>query len=325
MNKPDSLNIMKVCAVNLAILLVCCLLAEAALRVFNYPFRPQWEPTENALAQFDPELGWAYLPNLNRVVRFENTERPVFTDANGIRVAAAGQALSPTRPSILFVGCSYTMGHGLSYQESFVGQLAAFEGNPFQMVNLGVQAYGTDQALLALKRLAPRFTTKAVVYTYMDEHPERNGVYDRRLLMPDARMLGTKPLFETSGSGVRLARKALRYEEYRHSYLFDAVKITIGARLGLFPPRSDELTARLTAEMARYCSEHGIRFVVLDWRWDASRPTLSLPGIEVIDTLSQAPPGWSSLRIPGDNHPSAEAGMHAAHLLKNYLKANVSP
>lgn len=308
---------------NTAVLLALLTIIEVGLRIAHIPYHTEWEPTENAIARFDRDLGWVYLPNLNRPVQFENNERMIYTDANGIRVPAPGYSLSASKPSVLFIGGSDTMGHGLAYQESFVGQLDAYSGNPYQMVNLGVQAYGTDQAYLSLLKFAPRFNTKYVVYTFTDEHIGRNGIYDRRLLMPTAHFLGTKPLFALSGNtGIRLVKQAVPFNEYRCSYLVDALTISLGAKTGLFPPYPEELTIRLIQHMDRYCKEHGIRFVLLNWRWNsASYNKFSKLNVDMIDTLSHAPPGWETMRIPGDVHPNAEAGTHVARLLHDYLKS----
>ena len=67
------------------------------------------------------------------------------------------------------------MGHDLSYEESFVGKFEALQEVPYQIVNLGVQGYGSDQALLTLKRYLPKFQTKVVVYTFIEDHILRNG------------------------------------------------------------------------------------------------------------------------------------------------------
>ena len=76
-----------------------------------------------------------------------------------------------------------------------MGNFDTLEEVPYQVVNLGVQGYGSDQALLALKKHLPKFNAKIVVYTFIENHILRNGNYDRRMLVPTARFLGTKPQF----------------------------------------------------------------------------------------------------------------------------------
>lgn len=312
----------RVVAVNVLLLIALLLLVEMSLRLLHIPFRDDWEPLETAIARFDKELGWAYLPNLARHIEFEAYGRDVFTDANGIRVPEAGYRLQSGRPSALFIGCSYTMGHGLSYGESFVGQFGDLAGDRLQVVNLGVQAYGTDQALLSLKSFAPLFDTKVVVYTFMDEHITRNGNYDRRTLIPDARFIGTKPLFGLSPDQTPvLLKKPLPYEDYRHSWLLDALYMKLGPMLGGYPPYPEKLTHALILEMDRFCKQRGIRFILLNWRWSEQdyNGFVDLP-VEQIDTMQSAPEGWELMRIPGDNHPDVAAGTHVANILKQQLQ-----
>lgn len=314
-------RILKMLLVNILVLLTLLVIAEGSLRLAHVPFNIEWEPTENAIARFDSQLGWSYIPGLSKKIDFEAYRREVFTNADGIRVPSSGYTFSPNAPSALFIGCSYTMGHGLSFEESFVGQFAKLAGDKLQTVNLGVQAYGTDQALLALKKFAPRFKPKVVVYTFMDEHIIRNGNYDRRMLIPNARFIGTKPLFALdSKQEPYLAKKPLLYSQYLHSWLFDALTMKLGSRMGVFPPYPEKLTHALIREMDRYCKERNIRFILLNWRWhEQEYHNFNSLNVEYIDTLTFAPPLWDRMRIPGDNHPDAEAGGYVAGYLFSYL------
>jgi len=298
--------------------------AELLLRALHIPFEERWTPSENSIGRFDPLRGWAYRANLSREVPFETGARPVHFDANGIRVPSPETVLEPTAPSILFVGGSYTMGHGLAYEESFVGQFAAFEEvRPWQVLNLGVQGYGTDQAFLTMQQFVPRFDTRIVVYTFIPSHVRRNANYDRRLLFPKARFLGTKPRFALDADGrPYLARLPVRYEDYRHSYLVDLVKIAWGAhRKGRVPSREAvELTRALVRAMGEYCAERGVHFLLVDWRWRPSDPAIFEGlGVPVLDTLEDAPPGWEHMRLRGEDHPNARASRHVAELLRARL------
>src|SRR6185369_4990352 len=100
------MKIVSILTINCIVLLVLLCMVEVGLRIVHIPYHPEWEPSENAIARFDKELGWSYLPNLNRPVLFENSERMVYTDSNGIRVPSPGYNLSADKPSVLFVGCS---------------------------------------------------------------------------------------------------------------------------------------------------------------------------------------------------------------------------
>jgi len=309
---------------NLAVLVLLLLLTEAVLRIAGIPYKESFIPSENAVARFDDALGWSYIPNLSKEVQYGPNSRMLYTDGNGIRVPSSGYTLSAERPSVLFIGCSFTMGHGLSYEDSFPGQFEALTHGRYQSVNLGVQAYGTDQAFLTLKRYAPRFNAKVVVYTFIEEHIYRNGNYDRRYLYPAARLISTKPLFALNRSNEPyLSKQPLLYRDYkyRHSYLYDLIMMKIEKH----PPYPEALTRALVLEMKRYCEERGIRFVMINWRW-RERDYNNFDGLQVniIDTMDRAPAGWEGMLIPDEDHPNAEASRHVAYLLHRFFEKEAS-
>ncbi len=312
-------KVLTIVLINVILFLLVIFLAEGIFRIAGIPYNVKYTPDENSFARFDSELGWSYIPDRSSIHNTEYTPKPVYLDENGIRVPYPSFKFDYTKPSILFIGCSFTMGHGLSYEESFVGKFAALKELQYQVVNLGVQGYGSDQALLALKRYLPKFNTKVVVYTFIEDHILRNGNYDRRMLNPNARFLGTKPLFAlNSNNELFLARKALLYDDYFNSYLVDFLKIRIGTLLGNFPHYPDVLTKAIIKDMKQYSNEHGADFIVLNWRWnpkDYDKLFRRVADINVIDTMEDAPTNWEKMVLIGGKHPNAEAGEHAAQLL----------
>ncbi len=297
-------------------------MAEVLLRLFDYPFRLRWTPSENALARFDPELGWSYIPDRTVTQRFGADGRPIEMHFNdiGARVGEPGRRFDSTTPTVIFVGDSYTFGHGVTYDESFVGQFEKNSGLPYQVVNLGVQGYGTDQALLILKRHIEDFNTKVVVYTFMLDHVRRNDNTDRRLIFPGAKFLGTKPRFALrhDGSLVQVEKPA-RYEELSQIRLWQLLQLA-WAKLG--PGPSMELTRALVRNMKDYVESQGAKFILVLWTNRHSMPSGELarelfPGINlnVIDTGAGAPADWDSFHIPGEYHPDARAHARVAQLL----------
>ncbi|HDH12750.1 MAG TPA: hypothetical protein ENG83_11250 [Nitrospirae bacterium] len=303
--------------------IIVFILVEGTFRIAGIPYKIKYIPNGNSFARFDPELGWSYVPNKSAIHKAGKITKPVHFDENGIRVPNSGFQFDYSKPSILFIGGSFTMGHGLSYEESFVGKFDAIEEVPYQVVNLGVQGYGSDQALLALKRYLTEFNTKIVVYTFIEDHILRNGSYDRRTLVPTAKFLGTKPQFAlNSEKKLYQAKKPLLYKDYLHSYVIDFLKIRLGGILGLFPPFPEELTKAIIQEMKNYSNEHGAYFIVLNWRWtDNDYDTLFHNlDVDVIDTMKDAPDGWEKMVLLGGIHPDAQAGDHAARLLLEYFR-----
>ena len=295
-------------------------LAEIGLRIFHYPFRLGWTPPEYQISRFDRVLGWSYIPNLSTVQRFGSEGRPVsiYFDDMGSRVDAPATRHSPAAPTALFVGCSYTFGHGLPFEETFVGRLAAMPGFPFQAINLGVQGYGTDQSLLSLKQVLPKFNTQVVVYTFLLDHVKRNDNADRRFIFPKARFPGTKPRYSVDrGGSLRLVSTPRRYDEIPDCHVCDLLEL-FWTRWG--PPPSMELTRALVKDMKEYVESKGATFVLVLWtnphRMDQDKLVQALfPGMSpnVVDTGAGAPPQFSQWMIPGEIHPDARAHAYVAH------------
>ena len=259
-------------------LILTLVLAEAALRVLDYPFRTRWTPSENALAQFDPELGWSYIPGRTVVQRFGSYGRSVpmhFNDI-GARVGEPGHRFDRATPTIIFVGDSYTFGHGVMYEETIAGQFEKGSGLPFQVVNLGVQGYGTDQALMILKRHFQEFNTKVVVYTFLLDHVRRNDNADRRLIFPGAKFLGTKARFALRRDGtLEQVEKPARYEDLSQLRVRQLLQLA-WANHG--PPPSMELTRALVRDMKNYVESNGAAFILVLWTNRHSTPPGELAG-----------------------------------------------
>jgi hypothetical protein len=293
---------------------------EVAFRVLNVPFGDRWTPSETALAQFDSILGWVYVPNSSRTQKFGSQRRPIVMhfDDIGARVPYSGYVSDPQKPTIILVGDSYTMGHGVNYDESLAGQLEALSDSAFQVVNLGVQAYGTDQALLRLKGHFHQFNTRAVIYTFINDHVSRNNNYDRRLLIPNARFIGTKPRFTLRpDGGVGLDKFPRRYEDYFYLRLWALVQ---RARINHGDPPALDLTRALIGEMRRFVKSEGAVFMTVHWRWTYEDPLLQDLDAELIDAGKDAPANWDKWRIPGDLHPTAQAYARVAGLIMKNLK-----
>ncbi len=297
---------------------VSVFVAEGVARVLHFPFRPKWAPSETPLARFDSELGWSYIPDQSVTQEFGADHRKVtmYFDDLGCRVAKAGDRADRQVPTALFVGDSYTFGHGVTYEESFVGRVAKAQGVPLQVVNLGVQAYGTDQSLLLLKRQFKKFNTKLVVYTFTTTQIDRNEVYDRRIQLPNGLFLGTKPIFGLRRDGaLYLAKAPVEFKDYSYSHLWAAIKI-----LELRHTRPNvRLTRALIEEMKDFVEANGAKFVVVDWFDDKDFPWGL--AVDVIRVGAGAPAEWSEWIISGDSHPDPRAHLYASEVIAKELKS----
>jgi len=316
--------VVRLLAVPLAILIGLCvvfLVMEVAFRIAGIPrtsvaCRQFGESSGPTIFRADKELGWAYVPNAAFRMQFGPPRWVnVFFDENGIRVPSEGFHLDPAKPSILFVGCSYTMGHALFYEETVAGLIAALPQFQFQVVNLGVQAYGTDQTLIALKKYISRFNTKLVVYTFMSAHVERNV------------SAVSKPFFELVGDQLVL-QKVFEpiHPSWVSSRVIGAIRIMLDSKFGWFL-RSKALTRRLVMEMKKVTEAHGAKFMVIQWLWNNKENTKDIfkgLDLDVINTLDGAPPGWGTMFNLYDAHPLPQANAHVAQLLLKRLAEEAS-
>ncbi len=298
---------------------------EIGLRLFRDPLRITWEPADHERVQYDPTLGWTYIPNQSVMQTFVKSQPPVpvYTNEQGIRVPTPETRLDPNRPSVIFTGGSYTMGYGLPFEDTFIGKLAEYPNFPYQVVNLGVEAYGTDQAWLRLKQYINKFNTIAVVYTFLPAHINRNMNYDRRLLFPGVRMVGTKPLFGLRSDGsVYLKNPPVRLENYSSLRLR---VISQRAWLKWGPQPSLEKTRALIDAMGKEVEMAGAVFILVYWDfWDDGTsfayPVINDISFSFIDLCTQHPIGWIDMRLPNDSHPNAEASIYVAGRLATKLQ-----
>jgi len=294
---------------------------EMACRLLDLPGRFRVPPPGDVAATFDDELGWAYLPNHAVTSSFGSDERKItsYFDGIGARVRGPDAKHDRRAPTVLLVGGSFTMGHGVAFDDTFAGRLERMPGFPYQVVDLGVQGFGTDQSLLMLERNFKRFDTKVVVYTFIEDHIVRNSNFDRRVLQMNANTPGTKPLFGLDPDGTLHLRKT-PYRLTEHPdvpRLWRYLEIAWN-RVG--PRPSVPLTVALVKEMRRFTEANGAAFLLVYWRGQEARPTPRMSlfdslGLEMLDTGVDAPAGWPSWTLAGDPHPDARAHARVAALL----------
>jgi len=110
----------------------------------------------------DPELGWTLRPDVVGLRSDEPWQADLRTNTLGFRDDEhAVKAAGVTRVAVL--GDSFVFGSGVRQDETLTRQLAARLGPSFEVVNLGVPGYGTDQALLTLRRWGPRLSPDVVL------------------------------------------------------------------------------------------------------------------------------------------------------------------
>lgn len=120
----------------------------------------------------DEEIGFVPTKNSSsrRIHTLSKLDYQLFTDHLGARVNRKGDR-TPDRVDLLAVGGSYTWGHGVESEETFIQRLGQMTG--LTVANFAMASYGTTQSFLMLKEyktLRPRF----VIYGLIGAHLNRN-------------------------------------------------------------------------------------------------------------------------------------------------------
>jgi lysophospholipase L1-like esterase len=227
---------------------------------------------------YDETYGWSLRPGARYVGRGGET---ITVNEDGYRGARHAPAPDPRVKRIVMLGDSITFGTGVGDDETFSHLLDARAD--LEVLNLGVDGYGTDQALIRLEREGLPRRPQVVILNFC----VRNDIYDNALPVALYDGRSPKPYFTLSGNGLekhdthlrlsRAQRAAVLVMERSHlvnAILGDAPQVVGEGRdeedwgdrrqavLADFE-RAAEVTRRLILTMADRSAESGAAFVVL--------------------------------------------------------------
>ena len=114
----------------------------------------------------DPVLGWRNKPNLN-FMHFETEMLAFRTNEDGLQVAQSLPGKSGAVVRVMLFGDSTVVGSAVMEDARLHHQLArrlATRGIRAEVINAGVEGYSTDQSLLAMESLVPRYRPQVVIH-----------------------------------------------------------------------------------------------------------------------------------------------------------------
>jgi hypothetical protein len=169
----------------------------------NHPRQRAWLAAELAAIDgprkprgtglFDPELGWAPAAG---------ARSPDGRETSNSAGARGQREYAPVAPEgvvrLLCAGDSFTYGSEVADGETWEAQLEALSPR-FEALNFGVGGYGTDQALLRLRRELGRWSPQVAVMGILVENIGRNVNRYRPLYFPSSSTPGVKPRFVLAG------------------------------------------------------------------------------------------------------------------------------
>jgi hypothetical protein len=286
-----------------AALLLALVTSEMSLRVLEVPRKHDREGScDNQTSVPDERAGWVWRDSYARDVRQGGRMIHFAFDRQHDRAPSERFVEDPDAPTVLFVGESIVAGHGLQWEET----LPALVGDALnvQVVDLGVDGFGSDQAFVRFIDAMPRFHhVVAVVTLFFPELVERVSWPDRPRLSFDGHVPWVSPARVGFWEDMRL----VRLERALAPLDADAVA----------------LTGRIFLETARVANEHGARALFLTPYFPDGWPRgdrrlvdelLVKPGLTVVD------PDWGYEPLPGDNHPDAASTRRLAAALAAALR-----
>jgi len=288
-----------------AALVLALVTSEASLRAMNVPHKHDREGScDNQTSIPDERAGWVWRHGYVRDVLQGGRLVHFAFDGHGDRAASEQFVEDPEAPTILFVGESIVAGHGLQWNET----LPALVGDALhvQVVDLGVDGFGSDQAFIRFVDALPRFNhVVAVVTLFFPALVERVSWRDRPRLAFDGHLPQVSPPCMGFWDDLRLVRLA--------------------SSLAPLDASAVALTGQVFLETARIAKEHGARALFLTPYFPDGWPRggqhlvdqlLVEPGLTVVD------PSWGYEPLPGDNHPNAASTRRLAAALSDELAAS---
>jgi len=185
-------------------ILVSVGLLEVGLRLVDNSAEPK-PPGHHALCcEYHPTLGWRHKPNTNiEIVRSEYRITESF-NSRGVRGPEYTLAKRPGEYRIVVVGDSFaegiTVGFDQLFSEVMKRRLNASGDSRFQVINMGVAGYSTDQQLLQFRMEGRDYQPDVTVLLVYD-----NDIWFNAQARYTMMGRGNKPMFLMDGDELRRA------------------------------------------------------------------------------------------------------------------------
>lgn len=258
---------------------------EAGFAVF-YPQKQINIIAENVFfVEHDLDLGWANKKGAKGMHRASTDEAEVLIRIN--RQGLRGEDVSAVKQSsrVAALGDSVTFGYGVEEDAAYPSVLARMLSNRYEVLNLGVISYGTDQEYLFLKRDGLSYSPDIVVvgFTPGDVLDNASSIMQNykkpyfKLIGGDLVLRGTpvprELLLGEVIAGYNRFKEFLYDNSHLYRFFFNRASkggIDTGAVIETQREQALELTAALLGAIRDLCGQNGARMLVLllpNGRW----------------------------------------------------------
>lgn len=148
---------------------VCLVLTEIVLRLFMpQPIFERTFYTSNGESFWRPSslLGWESTPNASGMIITSEFSIHVDINSDGLRDRDHALSKPANITRILVLGDSSVFGNGVDTQDRFTDILQDKLGLHYEVINMGVTGYGTDQEYLLLREKGLRYAPDIVILVF---------------------------------------------------------------------------------------------------------------------------------------------------------------
>jgi hypothetical protein len=316
---------------------LCLILAEGFLRAsgFGAAAPPLRHPIHPGMMQPDLLLGWKPRAGIYEFPAL--APLPDGSPAPMIRLSfsedlgrSTGPPVDGHRGAIVLVGCSFTMGHGISDEETFGWKLQQAMRRP--VFNHGVGGYGSYQSYLSLKRVLAELSPppSVVIYGFAGFHATRNAApvhWLKELSDSSSGRPVTLPYATLARDGSLIASEPAVFPAGLSQHPLNLYRLLreAGLRLMAWPrwrARIDT-TIAIIRSMDQLSREHGARLVVVDL--NSPKPKYARRYAEFvaesgIPWVNCEVPEDPVHQVPGDGHPNGLANTKYARCIAAFLE-----
>lgn len=252
---------------------------------------------------------------------------------NGCRVSSNDSNFKLLENTV-FLGCSFTYGYGVNYEETFASKIQA-ENDDIVIKNYAVPGYGTVQSLLQLPIILKEKSVSNVVLCISSYHLMRNTLSQEFRSNLRIGFANSSSEIENSMKGARFpyvrdTSLQILYENWDEIYKNLPLREYLASvnfiqntrdRIQDEQIKDIEITSRMIDEMYRMCQEKGVKFMVvcLDDSEEMSIIEKSLnqiPWLNVSFNFNSK----SLTFLPFDSHPNAKGHSYIHQKVSPFLK-----